>query len=77
MITAVFTSCGRFDLLQRTMSSSENMDKLCDLLTNFENIYNQIQPEAYAENYIGYWIGGHFQMPVISIDAPYDIYRGN
>lgn len=57
--------------------SSENMDKVCDLFPNFEKIYHDIWPENYAEQYIGYQVRGVHKLKVLSVDAPYDIYRGN
>lgn len=56
--------------------SSENMDKACSLSYDFEKIYNDIYPENYAEQYIGYQVIGVNKLRVLSVDAPYDIYRG-
>lgn len=56
--------------------NSENMDKACSVFPNFENIYNDIYPLNYAEQYIGYQITVANKLKPIKVDAPYDIYRG-
>jgi hypothetical protein len=56
--------------------NSDNMDKACSIFPDFENIYNDIYPQNYAEQYIGYQITVAHKLKVIKVDAPYDIYRG-
>jgi hypothetical protein len=56
--------------------SSENIDKATQVYNNFEQIYTEIYPENFAEQYIGYQVTGASGMRVLSVDAPYDIYRG-
>jgi hypothetical protein len=57
-------------------ASPENMDKVCEVFPNFEKIYEDIYPENFAEQYIGYQVRGIHKIQVVSVDAPYDIYRG-
>ena len=57
-------------------ANPENMDKVCGVFPNFEKIYEDIYPENFAEQYIGYQVRGVHKLKVVSVDAPYDIYRG-
>lgn len=57
-------------------ANPENMDKVCEVFPNFEKIYEDVYPENFAEQYIGYQVRGVYKLKVTSVDAPYDIYRG-
>ncbi len=57
------------------MASSKNMDKCCDVYPNFEKIYNDIYPFAYAEAYLGYLTRGIYKMNISNIDLDYVLIR--
>lgn len=57
------------------MCSSENVDKCCQIYPNFENIYNDIYPYAYAEAYLGYISRGINKINISTIDLDYNLIR--
>ena len=57
------------------MTSSENMNKCCDIYPNFEKIYNDIYPFPYAEAYLGYLSRGVTKIDISMIDLDYNLIR--
>lgn len=57
------------------MSSSKNIDLCCNIYPNFEEIYKNIYPYAYAEAYLGYISRGINKIPIKMIDLDYQLIR--
>jgi hypothetical protein len=57
------------------MGSSKNIDECCKIYLNFEKIYNDIYPFAYAEAYLGYISRGINKNNVSTIDLDYNLIR--
>lgn len=57
------------------MSSSENVDKCCNIYPQLEDIYKDIYPSAYAEAYLGYISRGINKIEIKMLDLDYELIR--